>query len=69
MRYKIIYLAIIINSVLFSQESWNTNLIDYTWNKLANSMMYREPIIFTPFEFFIAMYGLVLLHFYFALVT
>lgn len=50
MRYKIIYLFIFVHSALWAQESWNTNLIDYTWNKVANSMMYREPIIFTPFE-------------------
>ena len=50
MQKKIIYSLIWICSVLFSQESWNTNFIDYAWNKTFNSMMYREPLIFTPFE-------------------
>ena len=34
----------------FAQESWNTNLLDYTFNKNARKMIFREPITFTPFE-------------------
>ena len=45
-----IYSSIVLNFILFGQESWNTNLVDYAWNKTFNSMMFREPITFTPFE-------------------
>ena len=34
----------------FAQESWNTNLLDYSFNKNAKKMIFREPITFTPFE-------------------
>ena len=33
-----------------AQESWNTNIFDYTWNKSSRKMVFREPIIFSPFE-------------------
>ena len=33
-----------------SQESWNTNVFDYSWNKSLKRLIYREPILFTPFE-------------------
>ena len=36
--------------IFYSQESWNTNIVDYSWNKISKRMIYREPITFTPFE-------------------
>jgi len=37
-------------SLIFSQESWNTNIFDYSWNKISKRMIFREPIVFSPFE-------------------
>jgi len=37
-------------SFISAQESWNTNIFDYTWNKSSKKMVFREPITFSPFE-------------------
>ena len=48
---KILYILVIICfDISFSQESWNTNVFDYSWNKSLNRLIYRQPILFTPFE-------------------
>ena len=49
MRVFSIYI-LIVTSFLFAQESWNTNLLDYSFNKNARKMIFRQPITFTPFE-------------------
>ena len=51
MKYFILNILTAISfSLIFCQESWNTNLFDYSWNKLSKRMIYRKPMIFTPFE-------------------
>ena len=51
MRLFTLYLTFFINvTLIFSQESWNTNIFDYSWNKISKRMIYRKPMIFTPFE-------------------
>ena len=51
MRRLILYLIFLINiTLIFSQESWNTNIFDYSWNKISKRMVYRQPMVFTPFE-------------------
>ena len=46
-----LYLILLINiTLIFCQESWNTNIFDYSWNKISKRMVYREPITFIPFE-------------------
>ncbi len=50
MKFFIYILFIIYFDITISQESWNTNVFDYSWNKSFNRLIYREPIIFTPFE-------------------
>tara|TARA_Y100000996_G_scaffold192478_2_gene150685 strand:- start:16000 stop:17793 length:1794 start_codon:yes stop_codon:yes gene_type:complete len=48
---KILISILLINmTFVFAQESWNTNIFDYSWNKISKRMIYREPIVFTPFE-------------------
>tara|TARA_X000001036_G_scaffold60274_1_gene50258 strand:+ start:3235 stop:5025 length:1791 start_codon:yes stop_codon:yes gene_type:complete len=51
MRNFLLYILIIsaCPSIL-AQESWNTNLLDYSFNKNARKMIFREPITFSPFE-------------------
>ena len=49
MRFFSIYIFIV-TSFSFANESWNTNLLDYSFNKYAGKMIFREPITFTPFE-------------------
>ena len=49
MRVFSIYI-LIVTSFSFAQESWNTNLLDYSFNKNARKMIFRQPITFTPFE-------------------
>ena len=51
MRNFLLYILIIhMISLASSQESWNTNLFDYSLNKNARTMIFREPITFSPFE-------------------
>ena len=51
MRNFLLYILIIhIISLAYSQESWNTNLFDYSLNKNTRTMIFREPITFSPFE-------------------
>ena len=51
MRKFLLYILIIhMISLASSQESWNTNLFDYSLNKNARTMIFREPITFIPFE-------------------
>ena len=51
MGYFLIYIISLISlEITFSQDSWNSNLFDYTWNKISKRTMFREPIVFTPFE-------------------
>ena len=51
MIFFLLYIVLCINvGFIFSQESWNTNAFDYTWNKISKRMVYRTPILFTPFE-------------------
>ena len=51
MRKLLLYVFIInIISLVVAQESWNTNLLDYSFNKNARKMIFREPITFSPFE-------------------
>ena len=50
MNFFIYILFIIYFDTVISQESWNTNTFDYSWNKSFNRLIYREPIVFTPFE-------------------
>ncbi|MAQ43471.1 MAG: hypothetical protein CMG25_03175 [Candidatus Marinimicrobia bacterium] len=48
---KILISILLINmTFVFAQESWNTNIFDYSWNKISKRMIYRDPIVFTPFE-------------------
>ena len=49
MRRFPIYILVFIGSIN-AQESWNTNIFDYTWNKSSRKMVFREPITFSPFE-------------------
>ena len=51
MKHLLLYLIFLINvTLIFTQESWNTNIFDYSWNKISKRMIYREPVVFTPFE-------------------
>jgi len=50
MRFFSFILIIHIISLACSQESWNTNLFDYSLNKDTRTMIFREPITFSPFE-------------------
>ena len=51
MRNFLLYILIIsATSLIHAQESWNTNLLDYSFNKNARKMIFREPITFSPFE-------------------
>ena len=51
MRKSSLYILVfLIISFVSSQQSWNTNIFDYTWNKNSRKMVFREPIIFSPFE-------------------
>ena len=49
MRNFSIYILILVGFIN-AQESWNTNIFDYTWNKNSRKMVFREPITFSPFE-------------------
>ena len=51
MRNFLLYILIIsVCPLILAQESWNTNLLDYSFNKNARKMIFREPITFSPFE-------------------
>jgi hypothetical protein len=51
MRNFLLYILIISACpLILAQESWNTNLLDYSFNKNARKMIFREPITFSPFE-------------------
>ena len=51
MRFSLLHIILLMNvTLIFTQESWNTNIFDYSWNKISKRMIYREPIVFTPFE-------------------
>ena len=49
---NLVHIAVIILhlGLVLSQESWNTSIVDYSWNKSFNRLIYREPIMFSPFE-------------------
>ena len=49
-KFSLYILIVHITSLASSQESWNTNLFDYSLNKNARTMIFREPITFSPFE-------------------
>ena len=51
MRNFLLYILITCTvSLIYSQESWNTNLLDYSFNNSTRTMIFREPITFSPFE-------------------
>ena len=51
MKKTLLYILFIFCfDALICQESWNTNVFDYSWNKSLKRLIYREPILFTPFE-------------------
>ena len=51
MRKSSLYILVfLVISFVSSQQSWNTNIFDYTWNKNSRKMVFREPIVFSPFE-------------------
>ena len=51
MRNFLLYILIFsVCPLVLAQESWNTNLLDYSFNKNARKMIFREPITFSPFE-------------------
>ena len=51
MKIRIVYIFIIaFNLVLSEERSWNTTPFDRIWNKTIHPMMYRDPIVITPFD-------------------
>ncbi len=51
MRKFVLYILIPHTMALvFGQESWNTNVLDYSFNNSARTMVFRQPITFSPFE-------------------
>ena len=51
MKIRIVYIFIIaFNLILGEERSWNTTPFDRIWNKTVHPMMYRDPIVITPFD-------------------
>ena len=51
MKIRIVYIFIIAFNLILSEErSWNTTPFDRIWNKTVHPMMYRDPIVITPFD-------------------
>ena len=42
--------------MLSEERSWNTTPFDKIWNKTIHPMMYRDPIVITPFDIKIGQY-------------
>tara|TARA_B000000557_G_scaffold123656_1_gene100243 strand:+ start:5099 stop:6916 length:1818 start_codon:yes stop_codon:yes gene_type:complete len=51
MKIRIVFIFIIVfNFILSEERSWNTTPFDRLWNKTVHPMMFRDPIIITPFD-------------------
>ena len=51
MKIRIVYVFIVaFNFILSEERSWNTTPFDRIWNKTVHPMMYRDPIVITPFD-------------------